>query len=99
MTFQQRISFGCVLLGLISCRPSTDTNENSAPQLVYEGMTVIELSKVLGEPDSVQTGNQIYDAASSRRKPMERWYYPKRTVVVIDDTVKVTNERQFPQFK
>lgn len=62
--------------------------------MVYEGMAKSALQEVLGRPDSIGEVQKIYDANRGIQKSVERWYYSKRTVVLIDDTVKVTNERK-----
>lgn len=76
-----------------------DSSENdgrkggTTKQMVHEGMPAGSLRNVLGEPDSTVKGGTVYDVEMGVKKSVERWHYPKRTVVLIDDTVKVPNER------
>ncbi len=62
--------------------------------MVYEGMAKSDLENVLGKPDSIGEVQKIYDPNRGKQKSVVRWYYEKRTVVLIDDTVKVSNERK-----
>ena len=57
-------------------------------------MSVEELREILGAPDSIQPGGSVYDANSERTKRVEKWFYPKRKVMVIDDskTIRRTAE-------
>lgn len=84
------IAILCVLLS--NCSGSAE--KQAARPMVYEGMPKVDLEEVLGRPDSVGKVQKIYDVNQGIKKSVERWYYPKRTVVFIDDTVKVTNERK-----
>lgn len=78
---------------LSACNSGSESgNKSKAPALVNEGMPKSDLERVLGEPDSIATGLSIYDVEAGQKKELERWYYPKRTVVLLDDTVMVANE-------
>ena len=79
---------------LASCSSFESGETQQAKPMVYEGMAVEELKQVLGEPDSTSQGGTIYDVEAGNKKALYRWYYEKRTVVVIDDTVKVPSETQ-----
>ena len=84
-----------IFLTLLSsaCNAGNDSgNKSNAPALIIEGMPKSALGNVLGVPDSISTGLSIYDVEAGEKKALERWYYPKRTVVLVDDTVKVANE-------
>lgn len=76
---------------LTSCLAETE-KEGEVKPMVYEGMSVDDLENTLGKPDSVVKGGTVYDVASGRKKKVERLYFKKRTVVAIDDTVKVPDE-------
>ena len=77
------ISF-CV--AIVSCQTGNPTEEQRP--LVYEGMPTNELRQILGKPDTIEPGGTVYDANTESTKKVEKWVYQKRTVVVIDDTVK-----------
>lgn len=85
-----------VLLLTSSCGPSREEEPQAKP-MVYEGMPVSELEQVLGRPDSVSKGGTIYDVEAGKKKFLHRWHYKKRTVVIIEDTVKVPNESPHPK--
>lgn len=59
--------------------------------LVYEGMSAEELRQTLGNPEKTEPGGTVYDANAEKTKVVEKWFYAKRTVVLIDDTVKSPN--------
>lgn len=87
----------CCGAGIALClgcdHPETGTTHSAETQkMVYEGMPGVDLKNVLGAPDSTAEWGSVYDVEAGRKKAVERWYYPKRTVVLIDDTVKVPNE-------
>lgn len=71
---------------VVSCGnpPPPETDQ----PLIHEGMSVEELKEILGAPDSIYPGGTVYDANTESTKKVERWMYPKRNVLVIDDTVK-----------
>lgn len=81
------------LLSIACSSPSSREKEARTPSMIDEGMSAESVRKLLGQPDSTESGGAIYDVASGKKKMLERWYYPKRTIVMIDDTVKVANER------
>ena len=56
--------------------------------MIYEGMPTTELTQVIGEPDSIQSGGTVYNADYNKSQVVKKWYYSTRTIVVIDDTVK-----------
>jgi hypothetical protein len=73
-----------------SCQEST--SQDIKPQsLVHEGMSATELRAVLGEPKEINTKNEIFDAQSMTKMSLEQWVYEKRTVLLINDTVKNPN--------
>lgn len=81
---------------LISCCVAIAACQNEPPPeeqrpMVYEGMPINELRQTLGKPDTIQPGGTVYDANTESTKKVEKWVYEKRTVVVIDDTVKSPN--------
>jgi len=81
--------FAAVVIIVAACGERV---EEKAKPMVYEGMGLMELETVLGRPDSIVAGGTVYDVEAGKKKSLERWHYTKRTVVVIDDTVKVPNE-------
>ncbi len=85
--------FMLIALLLNSCTTSNPSEESARP-LVYEGMSAEDLKSVLGNPERRDTSGLVYDAESDTRKRMERWYYDKRTVILINDTVKSSNFRE-----
>lgn len=83
-----------IALLAISCESGRSGKEQQVKPMVFEGMPANDLERVLGEPDSISKGGTIYDVAAGKKKALFRWHFKKRTVVVIDDTVKVPNEVQ-----
>lgn|SRR5690554_34798 len=79
-----------VILSTPGCDFSDPEQRRERP-MVYEGMSVNDLTITLGSPDSVQSGGTVYNADLGRTQKVEKWYFDSRTVVVIDDTVKTTN--------
>lgn len=85
----------CLFISLMSfiavaCGEKQEDKQIEKP-LVYEGMPGSELKSVLGDPQSVASGGEVYDANTATTKKVEKWIYDKRTVVLIDDTVKSPN--------
>lgn len=77
------------LLLLVSCSNSDSQEKHKA--LVHEGMSALELRKVLGEPIKVEDKSKIFDAQSMTKISLEHWVYEKRVVLLINDTVKNPN--------
>jgi len=77
------------LLLLVSCSNSDSQEKHKA--LVHEGMSALELRKVLGEPIKVEDKSEIFDAQSMTKISLEHWVYEKRVVLLINDTVKNPN--------
>jgi len=73
---------------IITCA-CADT-EKSKP-LVYEGMSAEELENTLGAPISQDSVRYIFEGETMEMLPVEKWTYPKRIVLLINDTVKVPN--------
>ena len=59
--------------------------------MVYEGMPAKDLESTLGEPMKVDSTGSVFDANKGRTLKVQKWYYEKRTVVLIDDTVITPN--------
>ena len=59
--------------------------------MVYEGMPANELENVLGKPTNIDSSGSVFDANKGKTIKVQKWYYDKRTVVLIDDTVKTPN--------
>lgn len=72
---------------VVSCGEA-DSEVNTPQPLVYEGMSASELREVLGEPLEIETKNEIFDAQTMKKMTLEQWVYEKRTVLLINDTVK-----------
>ena len=82
--------FGIFVLfgaGIASCGSGSPEKRNERP-MIYEGMPTTELTQVIGEPDSIQSGGTVYNADFNKSQVVKKWYYNTRTIVVIDDTVK-----------
>jgi len=75
---------------ITSCDSSDSENVSERP-LVYEGMSKAELQSVLGEPLKIEIKPEIFDGQTMKRLTLEHWEYKKRTVVLINDTVKNAN--------
>jgi len=54
-------------------------------------MSATELEAAIGRPDSLNNKGVVFEAATSTKKTVEKWFYPRRTVVLIDDTVTSPN--------
>ncbi len=78
-----------VCAALVACQTENPSEEQRP--LVYEGMPADDLRETLGKPDTIEPGGTVYDANTESTKKVEKWVYTKRTVVVIDDTVKSPN--------
>jgi len=74
-------------IGMISCNVGAPEKQRERP-MIYEGMPTTELTQLLGEPDSIQSGGMVYNANFDKNLVVKKWYYNTRTIVVIDDTVK-----------
>ena len=72
-----------------SCAPTPDA-EKVRP-MVYEGMSVADLREILGEPFAKDSLSTIYMADYGKTVVVEKWSYDKRTVLVINDTIKNPN--------
>lgn len=72
------------------CIP-TPENETEVKPLVYEGMSSQDLERVLGSPSKKDSVSSIYLANEKKTVAVEKWYYDKRTVLVINDTIKDPN--------
>ena len=59
--------------------------------MVYEGMSATELRIAIGEPNEIDEKSKIFDAESMTKISQEHWIYEKRTVLLINDTVKDPN--------
>jgi hypothetical protein len=59
--------------------------------MVYEGMSAAKLRQVLGEPMKIDSKSEIFNAQSMTKMSLEHWVYEKRTVLLINDTVKNPN--------
>lgn len=77
------------VLFILSCgNPEKEIKERP---LVYEGMSGEELKNVLGLPARIDSLSPIYDGETMKKMPVEKWFYQKRTVILINDTVKNPN--------
>lgn len=85
--------FTVVILHL-SCSEANSDGENRKT-LVYEGMPKSELLNVLGQPNRIDTTGKIYQTRTSEMQTLERWFYEKRIVIVINDSVKNPNVKPF----
>lgn len=74
-------------VGIGSCGTSNPEKRRERP-MIYEGMPTTELTEVIGQPDSIQSGGTVYNADLNKSQIVKKWYYNARTIVVIDDTVK-----------
>jgi|SRR5690554_3341063 len=82
-----RISFVLFAVAIAGCASSGPEKRKERP-MIYEGMPTTELTEVIGEPDSIQSGGTVYNADINKSQVVKKWYYNTRTIVVIDDTVK-----------
>ena len=72
---------------MVSCGTGGTEKRQERP-MIYEGMPASELTEVIGEPDSIQSGGTVYNADYNKNQIVRKWYYNTRTIVLIDDTVK-----------
>ena len=80
----------CILFfSLVGCG-SNEVKKEERP-LVYEGMPKEELEYVLGQPIRVDSLNPIFDGETMKKMPVEKWVFKKRTVILINDSVKNPN--------
>lgn len=77
-----------LLLPFFSC--SSGKKKEVRP-LVYEGMSAEELRNNLGEPVSIDSTGKVFDTRYKKKMVVEKWKYAKRTVLLINDTVKDSN--------
>ncbi len=81
-----------ILPAIVSCKGESAAPDKDPPPLVREGMSAAKLRETIGRPDSVVISGTVYDVELGQKRVVSRWYYPKRTVLLIDDTVKVGRE-------
>jgi hypothetical protein len=72
------------------CTPKQNS-EKAVRSLVYEGMSAQDLERVLGAPSKKDSVSSIYLADEKKTVAVEKWYYDKRTVLIINDTIKDPN--------
>ncbi len=89
-----RLLAALLILTTLSCG-SGDSKETKQRALVYEGMPKTELLKVLGSPNRIDSTGKIFQTETNEMLTLERWFYDKRTVVVLNDTVKTPNVKAF----
>ncbi len=70
---------------LASCNQA---NKDSERPLIYEGMSSKDLVEVLGRPASIDSSSKVFNAEIRVMQNLEKWYFPNRTVLIINDTVK-----------
>jgi len=80
-----------VLFILILLSACNGADKNKPKALVYEGMPKSELLNVLGQPNRIDTTGKIYQTRTNEMHTLERWFYEKRVVVLINDSVKNPN--------
>jgi len=83
--------FGLSLVLLVGCSLSNENSTTTAKKMVYEGMSADELIQTLGNPNSVAIRDSIFDANSMSKMAVEQWNYSKRSVLLINDSVKHPN--------
>jgi hypothetical protein len=54
-------------------------------------MSSQELESVLGQPNEKDSISSIYLPDQSKTVAVEKWFYDKRVVLIINDTIKVPN--------
>ncbi len=87
-------TFLLILIFTISGCDRGDSVKQPKKPLIYEGMPSSELTLTLGQPDSVQQGGTVYNADLNKTQNVEKWYYETRTVVLIDDTIKMPSLKE-----
>lgn len=80
-----------VAVATISSTSCSNPNQQDEKPLVYEGMSSQELRDKLGDPLSIDSSGKVYDAQHKKKLILEKWEYEKRTVLIINDTVKDSN--------
>lgn len=91
--FFARPKSGILLLGLsiflfsLGCTGNRNEDKASVKPMVYEGMSAEELKNILGEPMERDSTGSVFDANKGKTLKVQKWYFEKRTVVLIDDTV------------
>jgi hypothetical protein len=81
-----------IALYLSSCSGTEQPSRNE-PGLVQEGMSMEDVRRILGDPNHIDSAGVIYNVDTETRQKVSRWHYEKRTIVLINDTVKSTDER------
>ncbi len=76
---------------LFFCSCSEQKNEQKVQSLIYEGMSKNELILNLGQPTSIDSSSKVYDPVQKKLLEVEKWVYAKRTVLIINDTIKDPN--------
>lgn len=51
------------------------------------------MRRALGEPIAIDSTGTVYDAMRGMKYRTEKWQYEKRTVFIINDTVRSVNMR------
>lgn len=82
------ISIGALLWAQCS---NINSEETAVKPLVYEGMSSQELERVLGKPNEKDSVSAIYLADQKKTVAIEKWFYDKRIVLIINDTIKDPN--------
>lgn len=80
-----------LFLGVLFCSCTSQPQEEKIRPMVYEGMAADELRKVLGEPAQIDTLAPLYSADLEQMVDVVKWQYEKRTVIIINDTIKNPN--------
>jgi hypothetical protein len=57
-------------------------------KMVYEGMSATELRSVLGQPEKIDTTGSVFNIDQGGKTWVQKWHYEKRTVLIINDTIK-----------
>lgn len=79
------------VITLAACTENQKEMETKAKPMVYEGMPAGDLENILGKPTKVDSSGSVFDANKGKTIKVQKWYYEKRTVVLIDDTVITPN--------
>jgi hypothetical protein len=83
--------FGAVVVSMALITACEEAESKKEKALVYEGMSSEELKSVLGEPLSIDSKGEIFDANTMKKMSVQAWSYQKRVVLLINDTVKNPN--------
>ncbi len=71
-----------------ACSGGNQEKENTQVRsMVYEGMPAKDLENILGTPAKIDSSGSVFDANKGKTIKVQKWYYEKRVVVLIDDTV------------